>query len=91
MLDGRFTTKFLPLPTSFARREDWKRPLLPAKGPVMSRRTRYTQAAGSVLAISIIAGAVAGSIVGQPSVGFLAGLAAGILLAILFWLNERRR
>lgn len=57
----------------------------------MSQRTRYTQAAGSVLAISIIAGAVAGSIVGQPSIGFLAGLAAGILLAVLFWLNERRR
>ena len=57
----------------------------------MSQRTRYTQAAGSVLAISIIAGTVAGVIVGQPSIGFLAGLAAGLLLAILFWLNERRR
>ena len=57
----------------------------------MSQRTRYTQAAGSVLAISIIAGAVAGVIVGQPSIGFLVGLAAGLLIAILFWLNERRR
>ncbi|HEX9946600.1 MAG TPA: hypothetical protein VGA98_03585 [Allosphingosinicella sp.] len=57
----------------------------------MAPRTRYTRAAGSVLAISIIAGAVAGSIVGQPSIGFLAGLAAGVLLAILFWLNDRRR
>jgi len=60
------------------------------KGP-MSQRKRYTQAAGSMLAISIIAGAVAGVIVGQPSIGFLAGLAAGVLVAILFWLNERRR
>jgi LytS/YehU family sensor histidine kinase len=57
----------------------------------MSQRIRYTQAAGSVLAISIIAGAVAGVIVGQPSIGFLVGLAAGLLLVILFWLNERRR
>ena len=57
----------------------------------MSVRTRYTQAAGSVLAISIIAGAVAGVIVGQPSIGFLVGLAAGVLLALLFWLNDRRR
>jgi hypothetical protein len=57
----------------------------------MSPRTRYTQAAGSVLAISIIAGAVAGVIVGQPSIGFLVGTAAGILIALLFWLNERRR
>lgn len=57
----------------------------------MSERTRYTQAAGSVLAISIIAGAVAGVIVGQPSIGFLVGLAAGVLIALLFWLKERRR
>jgi len=57
----------------------------------MSRRGHYTQAAGSMLAIAIIAGAVAGTIVGQPSIGFLTGLAAGVLLAILFWLNERRR
>ncbi|HEX6375494.1 MAG TPA: hypothetical protein VFZ91_07210 [Allosphingosinicella sp.] len=57
----------------------------------MSRRTRHSQAAGSVLAISIIAGAIAGVIVGQPSIGVLAGTAAGLLLAILFWLNERRR
>ena len=57
----------------------------------MSQRTDTTQAAGSILAISIIAGAVAGSIVGQPSIGFLAGLAAGVPLAILFWLIERRR
>ena len=57
----------------------------------MAQRPRYTQAAGSMLAISIVAGAVAGVIVGQPSVGFLVGTAAGALLAILFWLNERRR
>ena len=57
----------------------------------MSQRTRSTQAAGFILAISILAGAVAGSIVGQPSIGFLAGLAAGLAIAILFWLNERRR
>jgi uncharacterized membrane protein len=56
----------------------------------MAERKRYTQAAGSVLAISIIAGAVAGVIVGQPSIGFLAGLAAGVVLLFLFWLNERR-
>jgi hypothetical protein len=57
----------------------------------MSQPTRYSQAAGSVLAISIIAGAVAGVIVGQPSIGFLVGLGAGLLLLTLFWLNERRR
>jgi uncharacterized membrane protein len=57
----------------------------------MSQRSRYTQAAGSMLAISIIAGTVAGVIVGQPSIGFLVGTAAGVLVTLLFWMNERRR
>jgi hypothetical protein len=57
----------------------------------MAQRTRSTQAAGFILAISILGGAVAGAIVGQPSIGFLAGLVAGVAIAILFWLNERRR
>ena len=57
----------------------------------MSKRTRSTQAAGFILAISILAGAVGGSIVGQPSIGFLVGLAAGIAISLLFWLIERRR
>jgi hypothetical protein len=57
----------------------------------MDRRGRYTQAGGSILAISIIAGTVAGVIVGQPSIGFLVGAAAGLLLLSLFWLHERRR
>jgi hypothetical protein len=52
---------------------------------------RSTQAAGFILAISILAGAVAGVIAGQPSIGFLAGLGAGVAIALLFWLNERRR
>jgi hypothetical protein len=57
----------------------------------MSQRIRSTKAAGFILAISILAGAVAGAIVGQPSLGFLAGFAAGAVIAILFWLAERRR
>jgi hypothetical protein len=56
----------------------------------MSQRRRSTQAAGFILAISILAGAVGGAIVGQPSIGFLAGLAAGVAIALLFWLLERR-
>ncbi len=57
----------------------------------MSQRTRSTQAAGFILAISILAGVVGGSIAGQPSLGFLAGLGAGVLIALIFWLIERRR
>ena len=57
----------------------------------MEKRARYTQAGGSILAISIIAGLVAGIIVNQPSIGILVGTGAGALLALLFWLAERRR
>ena len=44
-----------------------------------------------MLAVSIIAGAVGGSIAGQPSIGFLVGTATGVILLALFWLGERRR
>jgi hypothetical protein len=57
----------------------------------MDGRAKYTQAGGVILATAILTGVVAGIIVGQPSIGFLAGLAAGGLLTTLFWLNERRR
>jgi hypothetical protein len=52
---------------------------------------RYTQAGGAILAIAIIAGAVAGTMAGQSTIGLLVGTAAGILLALLIWLNDRRK
>jgi hypothetical protein len=57
----------------------------------MENGARYKQAGGSILAIAIIAGTVGGIIVGQPSIGVLVGTGAGVLLAVLFWLNDRRR
>ena len=46
---------------------------------------------GSLLAISIIAGAVGGTIGGQPSVGVLVGVAAGLVMLAAVWLTDRRR
>ena len=60
-------------------------------GGRMKGRERYTQAGGAILAIAIIAGAVAGTMVGQSSIGLLVGTATGILLAVLIWLNDRRK
>ena len=51
----------------------------------------YRQAGGAILAIAIIAGAVAGTMVGQSTIGLLVGTATGILLAVLIWLNDRRK
>ena len=43
-------------------------------------------AGGIILAASILLGAVLGIVFGEPSAGFLIGLAAGIAGAILFQL-----
>ena len=50
-----------------------------------------TRAGGSILAGAIIAGVIAGSILNQPSIGFLVGAATGVLMALLLWLWDRRR
>ena len=53
--------------------------------------TSTPRAGGSILAAAIIAGVVGGIIAGEPSIGFLAGTAIGVGLAILLWLRDRRR
>lgn len=45
--------------------------------------------AGAIIALMILAGAILGGLMGQPSAGLLAGCALGILIALLLWLRER--
>jgi hypothetical protein len=54
-------------------------------------KSGYTQAGGFILAASIIAGAVAGTMVGQSSIGFIVGTGAGVTLALLVWWLDRKR
>jgi hypothetical protein len=49
------------------------------------------EAAGLILATSMIAGVVGGTIAGETSIGFLAGLAVGIVMTVLFWFSDRRK
>lgn len=49
------------------------------------------RAGGAIIAASIIMGVVGGIILGQPSIGFLAGAAIGTLIAVLLWLRDRSR
>ena len=39
----------------------------------------------------IVAGAIIGLFLGQPSIGFLAGLGVGIAVTLLIWLLDRRK
>lgn len=46
-------------------------------------------AGGIFIAFGGIAGVLLGGIMGQPSIGLLAGLAFGALIALALWLRER--
>lgn len=48
-------------------------------------------AGGVLIAFGALAGAGAGLARGQVTIGFLIGIAAGILAAIAVWLVDRRR
>ena len=52
---------------------------------------RTTQAGGCFLTFCILAGFVSGIALGNPMKGGLIGTAAGVLLALLLWLVDRRR
>jgi hypothetical protein len=55
------------------------------------QRQGFPRAGGFLLAISILIGPVVGSLFGQPSIGFLAGVGIGLLLLTAVWLADRRR
>ena len=52
---------------------------------------KNAQAGGCLLTFGILAGVMAGLFLGQPSIGFLAGSAAGLVLLLIVWLIDRRR
>lgn len=54
-------------------------------------RQRSRMAGGVFIALGLIGGIIVGTLHGQPSIGLLAGVGAGLLLALLVWLVDRRR
>lgn len=52
---------------------------------------RHIQAPGAILAGAILLGTVGGVIVGESSIGFLVGTAAGLIVLLLYWLRDRKR
>ena len=59
-------------------------------GTMASSNAKLPRAGGALLAGAILIGVVAGSIAGQPSIGFLAGLGVGLALMAAVWLLDRR-
>ena len=57
----------------------------------MAARSNAPLAGGFLLCFSLLAGALIGVFLGQPSIGFLAGVGVGLALMILIWLLDRRR
>lgn len=50
-----------------------------------------SQAGGFIIAIGAIIGAFGGAFFGESTRGFFAGTAAGIGIALIIWLIDRRR
>lgn len=56
-----------------------------------NKRSSSPVAGGAAIAICAIAGVVVGSIARQPSLGFIAGVAIGVAIAVSIWLWDRGR
>ncbi len=52
-------------------------------------KRKPSSAGGFFIAALTMIGAVVGGLMGQPSIGFLAGLVLGVAIATLIWWRER--
>lgn len=55
----------------------------------MAGETQGTMAGGFPIAIGAIGGTIVGVIGHEPTIGFLAGLAGGVAVAVVIWLRGR--
>jgi hypothetical protein len=57
----------------------------------MERNNGNPRAGGAIIAITVIAGAIIGTRLGQPSLGTVIGTAVGVVIAIGLYLYDRRQ
>jgi hypothetical protein len=57
----------------------------------MPAKSTASLAGGFLLCVSVLAGALTGVFLGQPSIGFLVGVGVGLTIAIATWLLDSRR
>lgn len=58
-------------------------------GAGMAPKSKSPMAGGFPIALGAIGGTVAGLVAHQPTIGFLAGLALGVIVALLIWWRDR--
>lgn len=44
---------------------------------------------GAIIAFLTLGGAIGGGLLGQPTIGLLAGLGLGVIIAVVLWMRER--
>ena len=57
----------------------------------MAAKSNAPLAGGFLLSLSVLAGALTGVYLGQPSIGFLVGAGIGLAIVIAIWLLDRGR
>lgn len=58
--------------------------------PSHNRPSRKPTGAGAPIVLALVAGAVIGFVVHQPTIGFLVGAAVGGAIALVLWMRDRR-
>ena len=69
----------------------WQATVERGKAARMTPEPAKPIAAGAILALAILVGTLVGGILGQPSIGVIAGVAVGAVIAIGVWIADRRR
>jgi hypothetical protein len=66
-------------------------PPVMARGGMAEPQIKASRAGGVIIAATILAGAITGVVYREPSIGILAGAAAGIAITLALYLRDRRR
>lgn len=59
--------------------------------PARSTETPPVRGGGVFMALGTLGGTIIGGLLGQPSIGFLAGLGGGLALHGLLWYRDSRK
>lgn len=57
--------------------------------PMNKRQHGSPRGAGAIIALLSITGVIVGGLMGQPTIGLLAGLGLGVAIGIAMWLRDR--